>query len=89
MQADHVAHGQQTLQALDAIDADGDLGAARHIRVVGDDVHAEGLGAESGRDADAPEADDAEDAPAQPPDQRGARIVEAAHRIGDQILMIG
>ena len=88
MQADYVARGQQTLQAFNAIDADGDLGAARHIRVVGDDGHAEGLGAESGRDADPPEADHAEDAPAQAPDQRSAGIVEAAHRIGDQILMI-
>jgi hypothetical protein len=61
MQADHVADGQQILQALDSIDADGDLGAARRIRVVGDDVHTEGLGAESGSDANASEAYDAED----------------------------
>ena len=64
MQADHVADGQQILQALDSIDADGDLGATRHIRVIGDDVHAEGLGAESSSDADASEADHAEDASA-------------------------
>ena len=50
----------RSFEALDAIDADGDLGAARHIRVIGDDAHAERLGADGGGDADAPEADDAE-----------------------------
>jgi hypothetical protein len=38
MQADHIADAQQALQALDAIDADGDLGATRYLRVIGDDV---------------------------------------------------
>src|SRR5271154_4178604 len=78
MQADDVARSQQLIQVLDAIDADGDLDAARDVGIVGYDIHTERFGADRGRDADASEPDDAEYSAAQSPNQRRAGAGEAA-----------
>ena len=78
MEADHVALGEQVVERLDPPHAGGDLDAGDRIGIVGDHLHAEGLGAERRGDADPAEADDAED----PPAHAGAPAAYASRRSG-------
>ena len=69
----------QRLERAYALDADAELGAVRHVRVVGNDAELESLCPQRRRRADAAEADDAEGLHTVAPQQR---IADVAPRRG-------